>query len=219
MRLNFTKMQGLGNDFMVVNAIEQPVRLSSAQIRTLSDRHFGIGFDQLLLVEAPTSSEADFRYRIFNADGLEVSQCGNGARCFARYVVDHSLINKNELRIETSSGIIIPRLLGNGLIEVDMGKPRFLPQDIPFLSDHEQVKATYQLDVDGSEYEISALSVGNPHAVLFVKDIGLAPVLILGPKIEAHGRFPEKVNVGFVQVIDRQEIAIRVFERGVGETL
>ncbi|HVC49699.1 MAG TPA: diaminopimelate epimerase [Burkholderiales bacterium] len=217
MRLRFTKMQGLGNDFVVVNGLTKPVKLSALHIREMSDRHFGIGFDQLLLVEPPTTPGTDFRYRIFNADGKEVEQCGNGARCFVRYVVEHGLSSKTSLRIETSSGVIAPRLLQDGLVEVDMGIPLFSPADIPFIADERAM--TYLLDVDGVMFEISALSMGNPHAILFVEDVDTAPVMVIGPRIERHKRFPERVNVGFVQIMDRRKIRLRVFERGVGETL
>ncbi|MDE3020496.1 MAG: diaminopimelate epimerase [Pseudomonadota bacterium] len=217
MRLRFTKMQGLGNDFVVVNGLIKPVKLSALHIREMSDRHFGIGFDQLLLVEPPTTPGTDFRYRIFNADGKEVEQCGNGARCFVRYVVEHGLSSKTSLRIETSSGVIAPRLLQDGLVEVDMGIPLFSPADIPFIADERAM--AYLLDVDGVMFEISALSMGNPHAVLFVEDVDTAPVMVIGPRIERHKRFPERVNVGFVQIMDRRKIRLRVFERGVGETL
>lgn len=216
MKLKFTKMQGLGNDFVVLDGINQPVKLDQQQIRLLADRHFGIGCDQLLLVEK-AAGQADFRYRIFNADGNEVEQCGNGARCFVRYVHDHGLTQKNEIRIETLSGVISPRLEINGDVTVDMGRPIFEPEEIPFVA--EKAALTYQLEIQGKPVTISALSMGNPHAVRVVQDIESAPVEMEGALIETHSRFPKRVNVGYLQVIDRSHIKLRVFERGAGETL
>ena len=217
MRLRFTKMHGLGNDFVVLDGVTRPVALSSAQYRALADRHFGVGCDQILLVEAPTRPDTDFRYRIFNADGGEVQQCGNGARCFVRFVHDKGLTPKREIRVETASGVIVPRLEDDGRVTVDMGPPRFAPADIPFHAPDRQ--ASYSLDVAGRALEISALSMGNPHAVWLVDDVDAAPVAELGPLIEHHPRFPERVNAGFMQVLARDEIRLRVFERGSGETL
>lgn len=216
MKLKFTKMQGLGNDFVVLDGINQPVKLDQQQIRSLADRHFGIGCDQLLLVEK-AAGQADFRYRIFNADGNEVEQCGNGARCFVRYVHDHGLTQKNEIRIETLSGVISPRLEINGDVTVDMGRPIFEPEEIPFVA--EKAALTYQLEIQGKPVTISALSMGNPHAVRVVQDIESAPVEMEGALIETHPRFPKRVNAGYLQVIDRSHIKLRVFERGAGETL
>lgn len=216
MKLKFTKMQGLGNDFVVLDGINQPVNLDQQQIRLLADRHFGIGCDQLLLVEK-AAGQADFRYRIFNADGSEVEQCGNGARCFVRYVHDHGLTQKNEIRIETLSGVISPKLEIDGNVTVNMGKPIFEPEEIPFVA--EKTALTYQLEVQGKPVTISALSMGNPHAVRVVQNIENAPVDTEGALIETHPRFPKRVNVGYVQVIDRSHIKLRVFERGAGETL
>ncbi|AEJ01416.1 Diaminopimelate epimerase [Nitrosomonas sp. Is79A3] len=216
MKLKFTKMQGLGNDFVVLDGINQPVNLDQQQIRLLADRHFGIGCDQLLLVEKATG-QADFRYRIFNADGSEVEQCGNGARCFVRYVHDHGLTQKNEIRIETLSGVISPKLEIDGNVTVNMGKPIFEPEEIPFVA--EKTALTYQLEIQGKPVTISALSMGNPHAVRVVQNIENAPVDTEGALIETHPRFPKRVNVGYVQVIDRSHIKLRVFERGAGETL
>lgn len=216
MKLKFTKMQGLGNDFVVLDGISQPVNLDRQQIRLLADRHFGIGCDQLLLVEK-AEGEADFRYRIFNADGGEVEQCGNGARCFVRYVHDHDLTQKNEIRIETLSGVISPKLEVNGNVTVNMGKPVFEPEQIPFLA--EKSALTYQLELQDKPVTISALSMGNPHAVRTVPDVESAPVDAEGALIESHPRFPKRVNVGYMQVIDRGHIKLRVFERGAGETL
>ena len=217
MKLRFTKMHGLGNDFVVFDAIRQRVELSPAQIRRLADRHFGIGCDQVLLVEPPTRREADFRYRIFNADGCEVAQCGNGARCFVRFVHEQGLTSQREIRVETAAGIIVPRLEDNGQVTVDMGVPRFEPRDIPF--DAPARALLYDLDVQGTHLVISALSMGNPHAVTLVEDVHRAPVAELGPLIEYHPRFPERVNAGFMQVLDRHHILLRVYERGSGETL
>jgi len=216
MKLKFTKMQGLGNDFVVLDGINQAVNLDRQQIRRLADRHFGIGCDQLLLVEK-AQGQADFRYRIFNADGGEVEQCGNGARCFVRYVHDHGLTQHNEIRIETLSGVISPRLENDGNITVNMGKPVFEPERIPFVAD--QRALTYQLELPDNPVTICALSMGNPHAVRVVTDITHAPVATEGALIEQHRRFPNKVNVGYLQVIDRNHIKLRVFERGAGETL
>lgn len=216
MKLKFTKMQGLGNDFVVLDGIKQTINLDRQQIRRLADRHFGIGCDQVLLVEK-AKGQADFRYRIFNSDGSEVEQCGNGARCFVRYVHDHGLTQNNEIRIETLSGVISPRLESNGYVTVNMGKPIFEPEHIPFIAD--QRALTYQLELPDKPVTISALSMGNPHAVRVVADIARAPVVAEGALIEQHVRFPNKVNVGYLQVIDRNHIKLRVFERGAGETL
>lgn len=213
--IRFTKMQGAGNDFMVIDGINQTIHLSAEQIKILAHRQFGIGFDQLLLVE--TSAIADFKYRIFNADGSEVAQCGNGARCFVRFVVDQQLTQKHEVSVETASGIITPKLEDNGLVTVNMGAPRFALNEIPFTA--ESAAPTYKLDVSGQHIEVSVLSMGNPHAVQIVEDIETAPVLTLGSKIELHPRFPERVNAGFMQIVDAHHIKLRVFERGSGETL
>jgi len=200
---------------MVIDGISQSIRLSPAQIKALAHRQFGIGFDQLLLVE--TSAIADFKYRIFNADGSEVAQCGNGARCFVRFVVDQHLTNKREISVETASGIITPKLEDNGLVTVNMGAPRFAPDKIPFIAD--AAANTYKLDVENQQIDISAVSMGNPHAVQIVNDIETAPVVALGSQIELHPRFPERVNAGFMQIMDAHHIKLRVFERGTGETL
>ena len=216
MNLKFTKMHGLGNDFVVLNGIDQTIDLTQSQIRFLADRHFGIGCDQVLLVER-AKGEADFRYRIFNEDGGEVEQCGNGARCFVRYVHDHSLTQQREIRIETLSGVISPKLEGSGNVTVNMGKPIFEPEKIPFMA--ERVAKTYSLEIDGNLVTISALSMGNPHAVRIVENVETAPVDTEGALIESHQRFPKKVNVGYMQIVDRNHIQLRVFERGAGETL
>ncbi|HZP89307.1 MAG TPA: diaminopimelate epimerase [Burkholderiales bacterium] len=217
MKLRFTKMQGVGNDFVVLDATQQTVPLDASTIRRLADRHFGVGCDQVLVIEKPRSSGTDFYYRIFNADGEEVQHCGNGARCFLRYVVDRGLTDKTEIRVETRAGIIVPRLEDNGLVTVDMGRPIFEPARIPFAAKARAL--AYSLDIDGEAIEIGAVSMGNPHAVQVVADVDAAPVAIQGPLIERHARFPERVNAGFMQVVDRHHIRLRVYERGVGETL
>ena len=217
MKLKFTKMQGAGNDFVVLDGINQRITLTVAQYQVLADRHFGIGCDQILLVETSSRPDCDFRYRIFNADGGEVQQCGNGARCFVRFVHEQELTPKREIRVETAAGVIVPRLEDDGQVTVDMGPPRFMPADIPFAAPAQAL--TYTIDVDGEPVEISALSMGNPHAVRVVCDTDTAPVQELGSKIENHASFPERVNVGFMQVLHRREIKLRVFERGAGETL
>jgi diaminopimelate epimerase len=217
MKIRFSKMHGAGNDFVVIDAIRQTLDLTPAQVRFMADRHFGIGCDQLLLVERPRTNEADFRYRIFNADGGEVEQCGNGARCFVRFVHDKGLTPRREIKVETRSGMITPRLEDDGRVTVDMGPPRFKPADIPFQA--EKQASAYVLDVDGSKVEISALSMGNPHAVQIVDNVDTAPVTLQGPRIESHSRFPNRVNAGFMQVLDRSQVRLRVFERGAGETL
>lgn len=214
-QLTFSKMQGAGNDFVVIDAIHQTVQLSPAQIQTLAHRQFGIGFDQLLLVES--SSIADFKYRIFNADGSEVAQCGNGARCFVRFVAEQGLSTKKTITVETASGIISPTLEENGLVTVNMGAPKFAPRDLPFIADSQADQ--YDLQVGAQLLQIAAVSMGNPHAVLLVEDVETAPVTALGQQIERHPRFPERVNVGFMQILHAHHIKLRVFERGSGETL
>ena len=215
--INFTKMHGLGNDFVVIDAINQPISLTPEQIRLLSDRHFGIGFDQLLLVEKPVSDNADFKYRIFNADGSEVAQCGNGARCFARFVRDKKLSDKNEIRVDTNSGQLLLRFDDNGLITVNMGIPKHNPIDIPLLAEQESL--IYTLAVNAKETLFGAVSMGNPHAVIEVNDVKAAQVAEVGQVMESHAVFPERANIGFMQVIDRQHIKLRVYERGAAETL
>jgi diaminopimelate epimerase len=217
MYYEFTKMHGLGNDFVVFDAIGQRVSLSRAQIRSIADRHFGIGCDQVLLVEASFTPGIDFRYRIFNADGGEVEQCGNGARCFARFVRDKGLSDRSRLAVQTAAGVIHLVLEEDGQVTVDMGIPQFTPAKIPFKADAPALR--YPLEIDGRDIEISVVSMGNPHAVLIVEDVGSAPVAELGAKIDRHERFPERANVGFMQVVDSGNIRLRVFERGVGETL
>ncbi len=215
--LRFTKMQGLGNDFVVFDGISQTVSLTPEQCRRIADRHFGVGCDQILLVEKSGRDDVDFRYRIFNADGGEVEQCGNGARCFVRFVHDKGLTAKSAIRVETASGVIEPQLLGSGLVKVNMGAPRFAPAEIPFVADVEAL--TYPLKVGQHVIEIAVVSMGNPHAVLRVNDLDSAPVDILGAAIESHQRFPQRVNAGFMQVLTPHDIRLRVYERGAGETL
>ena len=215
--IRFTKMHGLGNDFVVLDAIRQNFVPTAAQARFLADRRFGVGCDQVLVVERPTGVGIDFRYRIFNADGGEVGQCGNGARCFARFVQLHGLTDKREIRVETASGIITPRLEDDGQVSVDMGRPRFAPAEIPFVSESDA--AVQELGVGDRHVDITAVSMGNPHAVQVVDNVDSAPVSVDGPLIETHVRFPERVNAGFMQVIDRHAIRLRVYERGSGETL
>jgi len=217
MLIKFTKMHGLGNDFMVVDMISQHAHLRPEQVRKLADRHFGIGFDQLLLVEPPGRPDVDFRYRIFNADGSEVEQCGNGARCFARYVIDNKLTPKSTMRVETNTGIIELTVSPDGRVLVDMGTPRLQPVDVPFVAD--QMAAEYPVEVNGEQVIVSAVSMGNPHCVLLTDDIKTAPVESLGSLLESHERFPERVNVGFMEIIHRRFVHLRVFERGVGETM
>ena len=216
MLLRFTKMHGLGNDFMVLDLISQHAHIQPKHAKAWGDRHTGVGFDQLLLVEAPTNPDVDFRYRIFNSDGSEVEQCGNGARCFARFVVDKRLTVKKQIRVETKGGIIELNLRPDGQVTVDMGAPRLLPEQIPFQADAEAL--SYTVEVDGQRHELAAVSMGNPHAVLRVDNVDSAPVHSLGPKLEHHPRFPKRVNVGFLQVINRQQARLRVWERGAGET-
>ncbi|MGA7751099.1 MAG: diaminopimelate epimerase [Gallionella sp.] len=217
MLLKFTKMHGAGNDFVMLDGIRQDIELGPEQLRLLADRHFGVGCDQILIVEKSGDKEADFRYRIFNADGGEVEQCGNGARCFMRFVHDQNLTSKREIMVETRSGLISPRLEQDGRVTVNMGAPIFEPALIPFEGGNGAVSET--LDVAGETLEISALSMGNPHAVQVVEDIEHAPVEKFGPLIEHHPRFAKRVNAGFMQVMDRNNLRLRVYERGAGETL
>ena len=217
MNIAFTKMHGLGNDFIVIEALNNNFNATTEQIRQMADRHFGIGFDQMLLVEPPANDEMDFSYRIFNADGNEVEQCGNGARCFARFVYDRGLTEKREIRVGTLSGIIVPHLLDDGRVCVDMGSPEFEPEKIPFISERRQ--RVYVLDLNEDAIEIGAVSMGNPHAVQIVEDVDKAPVSQTGPEIEHHQLFPQRVNAGYMQVLDRHSIRLRVWERGSGETM
>lgn len=216
MLLRFTKMHGLGNDFMVLDLVSQHAHIQPRHVQAWADRHTGVGFDQLLIVEPPGNPDVDFRYRIFNADGSEVEQCGNGARCFARFVLDKRLTAKRRIRVETRGGIIELRVRTDGQVSVDMGPPRLAPAQTPFQADSEQ--RSYRVDVDGQQVELAAISMGNPHAVLRVENVDSAPVHELGPRLEHHPRFPQRVNVGFLQVIDRHQARLRVWERGAGET-
>ena len=217
MKLKFSKMHGLGNDFVVIDGVRQSVSLTPEQIRFLGHRNFGVGFDQLLLVEKASAPDVDFRYRIFNADGGEVEQCGNGARCFVRFVHDQGLTDKREIRVETMRGVIGPRLEEDGNITVNMGAPVFEPEKIPF--DSQSMEIIQNITVGGVEVGITAVSMGNPHAVQVVADVDAAPVEVQGPLIENHPRFPKRVNAGFMQIVDRHSIKLRVYERGAGETL
>jgi diaminopimelate epimerase len=210
-------MQGQGNDFVVIDGVRQAVTLSSDDVRALADRHFGIGCDQVLLVERPASPQNDFRYRIFNADGGEVEQCGNGARCFARFVLDEGLTAKREIRVETASGVIRPKIEETGEVTVDMGPPRLAPREVPFVAGETQL--VYPLVVAGVTVQVSVLSMGNPHAVQVVEDVERAPVTTQGPLIEHHPAFPQRVNAGYMQTMSREHIRLRVWERGAGETL
>jgi len=210
-------MHGLGNDFVVIDAINQSINLTPEQIRFIADRHFGVGCDQLLLVQKPQTEQAEFQYRIYNADGGEVEQCGNGARCFARFVVEKGLTQNTEIPVETSSGLIVLTLEDNGGVTVNMGVPNFAPASLPFTADAESNE--YELQTSLGSVSIAAVSMGNPHAVLQVEDVDNAAVETLGPEIENHPRFPERVNVGFMQIVAKDEIRLRVYERGAAETL
>ena len=218
--LEFTKMHGLGNDFMVIDGISQHFDPAAAPIAEWADRHRGIGFDQLLLVEAPPLPEAEFGYRIFNADGSEVEQCGNGARCFARFVHEKGLSQNRRIKVATAKGLIVLNLQENGLVTVDMGEPRLAAADIPFApAPGEAADALWhEIGLDGASARFSCVNMGNPHAVLAVDDVHRAPVAEWGARLERHPQFPERVNVGFMQVLDAHHIRLRVFERGTGET-
>ena len=220
MNIHFSKMHGLGNDFVVIDAISQTIDLSTEQVQFLADRHFGVGFDQLLLVEKTEMDGIDFKYRIFNSDGGEVEQCGNGARCFARFVRDKGLTNKSNIKVETENGVIELLIDSNENITVDMGAANFLPASLPMVIDTLQQlsDAKYSLNINNQEVEFGAVSMGNPHAVLLVEDVDTAAIETLGPILERHSIFPQRVNVGFVQIVDRNNIRLRVYERGVGET-
>ncbi len=224
MKLKFTKMHGAGNDFVVIDAIHQQVDFTPAQWQRLADRRFGVGADQMLVVEKPQAPGVDFRYRIYNSDGGEVEQCGNGARAFVRYVTEKGLTAKRAIRVETLSGVIEPRMEDDGGITVDMGAPVLEPARVPFDASGLQGRPQHEdtlwpLDVNGRTVMVSAVSMGNPHAVQVVDDVDAAPVLQDGPAIEHHPRFPKRVNAGFMQVVDRHSVRLRVFERGAGETL
>ncbi|MDG0970748.1 MAG: diaminopimelate epimerase [Porticoccaceae bacterium] len=216
MLMKFTKMHGLGNDFVVIDAVTQNIRVTASMARRLASRTLGIGCDQILVIEPPSDPNIDFNYRIFNRDGGEVEQCGNGARCLARFVKDRRLTGKSSIRVKTCNRVIELRINTDNLVSVDMGIPVFTPEEIPFKAN--QTAAVYDIDVAGRSYEAAAISMGNPHVVLLVDDVQTAPVKELGPLLECHERFPDRVNVGFMQIVDRQHINLRVFERGVGET-
>ena len=217
MKIRFTKMHGQGNDFVVIDAVRQAVELTPERARRIADRHFGVGCDQILVVEKARTPDTDFRYRIYNADGGEVEQCGNGSRCFVRFVLDQGLTAKREIRVETASGVISPRLEDSGQVTVDMGAPRFAPRDVPFNAD--EAKLVYPLTIAGASVGVSVLSMGNPHAVQVVEDVERAPVTTQGPLIENHPAFPKRVNAGYMQPLSRNHVKLRVWERGAGETL
>ncbi|HVQ62420.1 MAG TPA: diaminopimelate epimerase [Burkholderiales bacterium] len=220
MRLKFTKMQGAGNDFVVLDGVSRTLDISPQRARRIADRHFGVGCDQILLVERSQRADADFRYRIWNADGGEVEQCGNGARCFVRFVHDRGLTKKSEIRVETLSGVIAPRLEPDGQVTVDMGAPVFEPELVPFdAKGLTQTGTRWPLEVAGRVVPVAVLSMGNPHAVQTVADVEIAPVATEGPLIEHHPRFPKRTNAGYMQVVDRSSVRLRVWERGAGETL
>ena len=228
MKLKFTKMHGAGNDFVVIDAISQQLDLSAEQWRHLGDRRFGIGADQILLVEKPSSPDCDFRYRIFNQDGSEVEQCGNGSRAFVKFVTEKGLTAKSSIRVQTMKGIITPRLEADGSITVDMGAPVFVPEQVPFndaglggWAEGEETVYPLEVKLDGASKTlfVSVVSMGNPHAVQVVDDVDTAPVAEAGPQIEHLARFPNRVNAGFMQIVERGHIRLRVFERGAGETL
>lgn len=218
MLLRFTKMHGIGNDFVVLDLISQRFNLQEEHVRMFADRRLGIGCDQVLVVETPRQPDVDFRYRIYNCDGGEVEQCGNGARCFARFVRDKKLTGKKTIRVETSSGIIELAVMEDHQVEVNMGEPILSPAEIPFTTEEAQCGA-YSIEVNGQRCEIGAVSMGNPHSVMLVDDVDTADVETLGPAIESHSQFPQRVNAGFMQIVSRNEINLRVYERGAGETL
>jgi len=224
MKLKFTKMQGAGNDFVVLDGYTRPLSLTEAQVRALANRHFGVGADQLLVVEKPTVDGVDFRYRIFNCDGGEVEHCGNGARCFVKFVRDRKLTDSNRVRVQVQKGTITLVVQENGEVVVDMDRPEFEPALVPFnangLEGHREGNDTlWPLDVNGARRWVSVVSMGNPHAVQVVDDVEAYPVKAEGAVIETHARFPNKVNAGFMQIVSRNEVKLRVFERGAGETL
>ena len=216
MRLAFTKMHGAGNDFVVIDGVTQAVNLNTNQLRRLADRHRGIGCDQILMVTPPDSPDADFRYHVFNADGSRAGQCGNGARCVGRFLREKRLTRQREILLQTDDDSLALSLTEDGRVFAGLGAPRFAPAEVPFQADETQDQ--YTLNVQGQSLSIGALSMGNPHAILMVDDCDAAPVSTLGPLLEAHERFPERVNVGFMQIQSREEVKLRVFERGVGET-
>jgi diaminopimelate epimerase len=217
-KLRFAKMQGQGNDFVVLDGVRAAISLDAETVRRIADRHFGVGCDQLLVVEKPRQAGNDFRYRIYNADGGEVEQCGNGARCFARFVLDEGLTSKREIAVETAAGVIRPKVEDSGQVTVDMGAPRFDPREVPFVAAREPA-VTHEIRVAGLPVQVAVLSMGNPHAVQVVEDVDRAPVATQGPLIERHPAFPQRVNAGYMQPLSRAHIRLRVWERGAGETL
>lgn len=217
MKIKFSKMHGLGNDFMVIETITQAFDPVPSMIQRLADRHFGVGFDQLLLVGKPKSPTTDFSYRIFNGDGAEIEQCGNGARCFGRFVVEHRLSEKKSFKVETMKGVIVLCIESNDWVSVNMGEPQFAPGEVPFVADEEAL--TYEVEIGDQYYMLNIASMGNPHAVILCDDIEKAPVETVGSALQHHNQFPQRVNVGFLQVLSRNEIAVRIYERGIGETL
>lgn len=217
MRFRFTKMHGLGNDFVMLDGVSQKLIITPERAKHISNRNFGIGCDQILLVEPPKSPDADFKYRIFNADGSEVENCGNGARCFAIFVRQRGLTNKRQIKVQTNSGDMVLHVREDDQVTVNMGEPILEPTKIPFQSPKQQT--IYGLNIEGARYEISSVSMGNPHAVMLVDDVAKFPVNIMGPLVESHINFPNKTNAGFMQIIDKQNMKLRVFERGCGETL
>ena len=217
MKIKFSKMHGLGNDFMVIDGINQSIALTPKLISSWADRHFGVGFDQLLLVEAAESEKALFKYRIFNADGGEVAQCGNGARCFARFVREQGLTEQTRIPVETSNGLLELNVIDDSQVQVEMGVPNFEPASIPLIAPERET--VYQLKINGDLIVFSAVSIGNPHAVILVEDVDTADLQYLGPALQAHAAFPKSVNVGCMQIIDNQHFKLRVYERGSGETL
>lgn len=217
MLVRFTKMHGLGNDFMVLDLVTQRVKITPKLVQKLGNRNLGVGFDQLLVVEPPSTPEVDFHYRIFNRDGSEVENCGNGARCFAKFVRDKRLTAKSEITVETANGRAVLKVLPDKRVEVNMGAPVLAPLSVPFVAD--EPAPIYEIDVEGEIFDISVVSMGNPHGVLLVDDVDEAEVDVLGPLLEAHPRFPMRANIGFMQVVSPKEINLRVFERGVGETM
>ncbi len=217
MKLKFTKMHGLGNDFMVIDSINQAFNVDPVLVRAWADRRNGVGFDQMLIVESPQTEHAAFRYRIFNADGGEVSQCGNGARCFARFVRENELTSEEVIAVETNAGLLELQMIDDTRVRVNMGVPQFDPASIPLAADNQQKQ--YIINHEGENIHFSALSIGNPHMIIQVGNVDTAPLERLGPVLESHQFFPQRVNVGFMQIIDRRHFRLRVFERGVGETL
>lgn len=210
-------MHGLGNDFVMIDAVSQRIRLSADKVRKIADRRFGIGCDQLLIVEIPSRADVDFKYRIFNCDGSEVENCGNGARCFAKFVLERKLTGKKNIKVETKAGILLLKVQDNGDVSVNMGKPGLAPGDVPFNAEQEQ--SSYPIQLEHGEVTLGAVSMGNPHAVTLVSDCKTAPVELWGPQIEAHRQFPQKANAGFMEILSTKEVNLRVYERGVGETL